>query len=148
MKKSGYWGVGCLNMKTHFNYGSMFRTAQVLGADFVFVIGKRFSRQPSDTMKSWRHVPTYEYESIQDFNDHRPYGCRLVGIELMPSAIPIGEYKHKKQCAYLLGAEDHGLTNEALSLCDELIVLPGERSMNVAVAGSIVMYDRVNKMNT
>ena len=133
-------------MKRSANYGTLFRTAQVLGADFVFLIGTRFKRQATDTMKSWRHVPTYEYDSFEDFNKHRPHGCRLIGIELIDSAIPLAEFKHPKQACYLLGAEDHGLTNEAIDACQNIIVLPGERSLNVSVAGSIVLYDRISKV--
>jgi len=69
-----------------------------------------------------------------------------VGIELIESAIPIKEFKHPKQACYLLGAEDHGLTKEAIEACQEIIYLPGERSLNVSVAGSIVIFDRINKV--
>lgn len=145
MKDKGYFGIGCLNMKTSMNYGSLFRTAQIFEADFIFLIGCRFKVQASDTMKSFRHIPTFVYKDFQDFNDHRPYDCKLVGIEMTPNAVPIKDFKHPKQACYLLGAEDNGLTKEAISKCQEIIILPGERSLNVAVAGSIVLYDRISK---
>ena len=146
MKKNGFFGIGCLNMKTSQNYGTLFRTAQVFNADFIFLIGTRFKKQASDTMKSWRHMPLFEYENFDDFNKHRPYDCKLIGIELIESATPIKEFKHPKQACYLLGAEDNGLTKEALKACQEIIYLPGERSLNVSVAGSIVLFDRINKI--
>lgn len=145
MKRNGYFGIGCLNMKTSMNYGTLFRTAQVFGADFIFLIGNRFKKQASDTAKSWRHLPLYEYENFELFNKHRPYDCRLVGIELMDVATPIIGFKHPKQACYLLGAEDAGLTKEAIDNCQELVYLPGEMSLNVSVAGSIVLFDRINK---
>lgn len=143
----GYFGIGCLGMKTSHNYGTLFRTAQVFGADFIFLIGSRFQRQPSDTMKSWRHMPLFEYKDFEDFNSHRPYDCKLIGIELIQQAVSLKTFKHPKQACYLLGAEDNGLTKEAICHCQEVIVLPGERSLNVAVAGSIVLYDRISKVN-
>ena len=146
MKKSGYFGIGCIGMKTADNYGTLFRTAQIFNADFIFIIGRRFSKQASDTMKSWRHIPMFEYTDFEDFNNHRPYDCHLIGIEMTDSAIPIKEYTHPKQACYLLGAEDHGLTNEAIDACQDIIYLPGERSLNVSVAGSIVIFDRINKI--
>ncbi len=145
MKKSGYYGIGALNMKTSQNYGTLFRTAQILNADFIFLIGCRFKKQATDTMKSWRHIPLFEYVDFEDFNKHRPHDCKLVGIEMTETAIPIKEFKHPKQACYLLGAEDSGLTKEAVKNCQEIIFLPGERSMNVSVAGSIVLFDRINK---
>jgi tRNA G18 (ribose-2'-O)-methylase SpoU len=148
MRDSGYFGIGCLNMKTTMNYGTLFRTAQVLEADFIFLIGCRFKIQVTDTMKSWRHIPTFVYSDFADFNSHRPHDCKLIGIELIETATPLKEFRHPKQACYLLGAEDSGLTKEALSHCQEIVYLPGERSLNVAVAGSIVLYDRVAKMAT
>ena len=132
-------------MKNDLNYGTLFRTAQIMGADFVFLIGKRFKRQASDTMKSWRHMPVFEYDTFDDFNKHRPYDCRLVGVELVDEAMPIADFIHPKRAVYLLGAEDSGLSEYAIQKCQDIVVLPGERSMNVSVAGSIVIYDRILK---
>jgi tRNA G18 (ribose-2'-O)-methylase SpoU len=145
MKTRGYFGIGCLNMKTSMNYGSLFRTAQIFGADFIFLIGARFKPQATDTMKSFRHIPLFEYKSFKDFNDHRPYNCKLIGIELVDVATPLKDFIHPQQACYLLGSEDNGLTKEAIEHCQEVIILPGAQSLNVAVAGSIVLFDRINK---
>lgn len=147
MKDKGYFGIGCLNMKSSDNYGTLFRTAQILEADFIFLIGSRFKQQATDTMKSWRHMPMFQYKDFQDFNEHRPYDCKLVGIELNDKAVPLAAFKHPKNCIYLLGAEDNGLSREAMDACQSLVILPGTRSMNVSVAGSIVLYDRITKLS-
>jgi tRNA G18 (ribose-2'-O)-methylase SpoU len=147
MKDKGFYGIGCINMRNVDNYGTLFRTAQILDADFVFLIGCRFKQQPTDTMKSWKHVPTFNYKDFADFYEHKPYNCKLIGIELIETATKLSEFKHPKQACYLLGAEDSGLTEEAIDYCDDIVYLPGKRSMNVAVAGSIVLYDRYEKLN-
>ena len=145
MKCGGFFGIGVENMKTDVNFGTLFRTAQIFNADFIFLIGRRFKKQPSDTMKSWKHMPLYEYYDFDDYNKHRPYDSLLIGVELDSRAIEIRHFSHPKQCAYLLGAEDHGLTKMALNKCNSIIKLPGDRSLNVSVAGSIVLYDRLTK---
>lgn len=142
MKSSGYFGIGILHGKTPMNYGTLFRTAQILDADFIFLIGAKFKVQASDTMNSSKHLPLFEYKDFADFNAHRPHNCKLIGIEITDSAEPLHDFKHPKSGCYLLGAEDHGLTKEAIAACQHIVYLPGERSMNVAVAGSIVIYDR------
>jgi len=147
MKDKGYFGIGILHGKTPMNFGTLFRTAQIMEADFIFVIGAKFKVQASDTMNSSRHIPTFEFKDFHDFNTHRPHGCQLVGIEIDETAVPLKYFVHPKQVCYLLGAEDNGLTKEALAACQSLIVLPGKRSMNVSVAGSIVLYDRHVKNN-
>jgi len=93
-------------------------------------------------MKSWRHIPTFTYDTFDEFYGNLPYDCRLVGIELVDTATPLECFEHPDRACYLLGAEDHGLTSEALRRCHVLLKLRGERSMNVAVAGSIVLYHR------
>ena len=145
MNSEGYFGIGIENGKKAVNYGTLFRTALILGANLVYIIGARFQKQSSDTTKSWRHIPTYEYTSFEDFNTHRPHGCLLIGVELCDTSTPLKDFKHPKRACYLLGAEDHGLSKSAMNLCQELVVLPGKESLNVSVAGSIVLYDRITK---
>lgn len=80
-------------------------------------------------------------------NYYRIGDCRLIGVELDNSSIKIKDFVHPERCIYLLGAEDNGLTKLAINKCHSLVQLPGDYSMNVAVAGSIVMFDRLNKSN-
>ena len=143
---NGYFGIGILNSKRETNIGTLWRSAFILGASFIFTIGKRYKKQASDVYKSWTKIPLFHYKTFEEFYDKMPYNCRLIGIEFDDKAIPIKQYKHYERCIYLLGAEDNGLTKEAISKCHEIIVLPGEYSLNVSVAGSIVMYDRIIKM--
>jgi len=141
----GYFGIGILHAKTGFNIGTLWRSARILGAQFIFTIGRRYKNQPSDTTKAWRHIPLFHYENVAQFRAGLPHDCRVIGVELDPRAHRISNYVHPERCVYLLGAEDHGLTREALTACHELVVLPGNICMNVAVAGSIVMFDRIQK---
>ena len=145
MRCSGYYGVGVFMPKTESNYWSLFRTAQILDAAFLFLIGRRFRRHPADTAASFRHMPVFDYATFADFQAHRPFDCRLVGVELVESAREVSSYLHPKRAVYLLGAEDNGLSKECLAACQDVIRLHGDYSMNVAVAGSIVLYDRVQK---
>jgi tRNA G18 (ribose-2'-O)-methylase SpoU len=145
MKDKGFYGIGIEQGKTEYNYWTLFRTAQILNANFLFVIGARYKRGAPDTMCSYRHIPTYSYIDFDDFNEHRPFDCKLIGIELTENTIEVSNYIHPKNAIYLLGAEDHGLTTQALRSCQDIIKLYGERSMNVSVAGSIVLYDRYSK---
>lgn len=145
MDHRGYFGIGIQNVKTEANIGTLWRSAFILGASFIFTIGNRYKRQASDTVQSWRHIPLYNYQTFEEFYRAMPYDCRLIGIELTDKSTPIAEFKHPERCVYLLGAEDSGLSGEAIARCHELIILPGSYCMNVSVAGSIVLYDRVQK---
>jgi tRNA (guanosine-2'-O-)-methyltransferase len=146
MRNQGYCGIGIEQGKNNFNYGTLFRTAQILNVDFLFVIGARFQPSAPDVFSSHRHMPVFSYADWTDFQQHRPFDCPLFGIEMMPNAWKLNDFVHPQRAIYLLGAEDHGLTRQAQADCQGFIVLPGERSMNVSVAGSIVLYDRFVKL--
>ena len=145
MKKRGFFGIGIQHTKKEQNIGTLWRSASIMGASFIFTIGKRYKKQPSDTMQSWRHIPLYNYETFDEFYKAMPYDCQLIGIELDDKSESIETFKHPERCIYLLGAEDNGLTKEAIDKCQKIVQLPGDYCMNVSVAGSIVMYDKIFK---
>lgn len=147
MRKHGYYGIGIEHAKTEYNYWSLFRTAQILDADFMFIIGSRFKVHSADTMKSYKHISVFSYTDFEDFNNHRPFDCKLVGVEMTDYAVEVSKYIHPKRAIYLLGAEDNGLTKIALKNCQDVIKLHGENSMNVSAAGSIILYDRISKQD-
>lgn len=142
----GYYGIGVYHPKTEVNIGTLWRTANILGAAFIFTVGRRYKHQSSDTCNTTRNKPIFHFKDIQDLKEHLPYidGCPLVGIELTPNAINLKDFTHPERAIYLLGAEDHGLPQEVLNKCHYVVKLDGEYSMNVAVAGSIVLYHRMS----
>lgn len=144
----GYFAIGIYNPKTEHNIGTLWRTAYILGAQYIFTVGKRYKKQTSDVVRTWSRIPLFHYDSIEDLCENIPYDCRLVGVELNEKAAMLHEFNHPKRAIYLLGAEDAGLPDFILEKCHQLIKLPGNSSLNVAVTGSIVVHDRVSKMPT
>ena len=140
----GFFGIGIEYPRTAKNVGTLWRTAHIMKADFMFVIG-HYKPVATDTLRSWRHVPLFEYESFGQFYSSMPKDARLVGIELDERSVPLAGYKHPERAVYLLGSERDGLSQEALEHCVEVVQIPGEFSLNVSVAGSIVIYDRLLK---
>lgn len=142
----GFFGIGVQRAKTPENIGTLLRSAVCLGADFVFVIGRRFERQASDTTAAWRHVPLYVYEDTEDFLEHRPFDVPLVGVELTEFARPLESFTHPERAIYLLGPEDGSLSRRALDACQYVVKFQSAYCLNVAAAGTVVMYDRQAKM--
>lgn len=143
--KRGYYGIGIYHGKNVENLGTLWRTAFNLGADFIFTIGRRYQKQCSDTVKAFKHIPLYNYDSYEDFYKHTPYDCPIVGVELDENAHDLKNYVHPERCIYLLGAEDHGIPPEVLKKCRDVVMIDSQFCMNVAVTGAIVMYDRMAK---
>ena len=137
-----YIGIGIFQPKTGHNVGTLLRTAVNLKANFVFVIGHRYKKQSSDTVKSYNRIPFYEYSSFQEFNEARPKGAQLVAIELDPKSVPLDTFVWPKQAIILLGAEDRGLPQQYLEKCQHIVEIPTAQCLNVAVAGGIALYHR------
>lgn len=141
----GYFGIGIYHPKTAENVGTLWRSAHAFGAGFIFTIGRRYRRQASDTTNAMLHIPLFEYASLDEFETYKPLGCQTVCVELAEAADDLRSINHPPRAAYLLGAEDYGLP-EGYMRDKQVLYVPGARwCLNVAVAGSIVLYDRVAK---
>ena len=145
--EQGFFGIGIQNGKTPENLGVLWRSAQNMGASFIFTIGNRYAKQACDTHKATGAMPYFHYKNFDDFFDNLPKGAMLVGVELDEKSVQLETFTHPKRCVYLLGAEDHGLPKLAIEKAHHLVKFKSELSLNVAVAGSIVMYDRQAKLN-
>lgn len=138
----GYFEIGIFNGKFADNVGTLWRTAYQLGANGIFTIGERHKTY-SDTYKAERHIPLRSFDSFEEFYRLIPDGCALIGIEMGGQSVQT--FSHPNRAIYLLGAEDSGLPDDILSACSTVLSLDAVRtgSYNVAVAGAIVMYDRI-----
>lgn len=145
IKEKGFFGIGIYQPKREENIGTLWRSAYILGASFIFTVNKKYKRQQSDVLQSWRHIPLHHYDTFEEMYKALPYNSRLVGVELSEKSIPIHEYDHPTRAVYLLGSEDNGLPNYIIDKCHELVQLEGNHSLNVAVAGSILVHDRAMK---
>ena len=143
---NGYFGIGIYRPKKEHNIGTLWRTAYIYGASFIFVIDGRFEKQSSDVLSTWSRIPMFRYDTFEEFKNSLPYGAQLVGVELTEDSTPVESFNHPVRGVYLLGAEDDGIPPEVMKQCHEIIELPGNHSLNVAVAGSIILYDRQIKM--
>jgi tRNA G18 (ribose-2'-O)-methylase SpoU len=144
----GYCAIGVFRGKTGHNMGTLWRSAYILGASYIFTIDKRYKKQSSDVLKTWARIPLFHYDSFDEFMQNIPYDCRVIAVELTDEAVFLSDFEHPKRAIYILGAEDDGLPKEILEKCHYTIKLPGNNSLNVAVAGSIVLHDRASKVKT
>lgn len=147
IKTRGYFGIGIFNPMNSVNIGTLWRSAFIFEADFIFTIGRRYSKQVSDTVAAYKHVPLYHYKNWVDFYSHLPKDARLVCVENgVHPRIRLHDFTHPERAVYVLGAEDDGIP-ERFMRNQLLVEVETTKSLclNVATAGSIVMYDRYLK---
>jgi tRNA(Leu) C34 or U34 (ribose-2'-O)-methylase TrmL len=141
----GYFGIGVYHPKTESNIGTLWRSAYNFGANHIFTIGRRYKNQTSDTVKAWKQIPLFEYADWENFISNIPYYASLVAIEQAEGAGNLKVANHPKQAIYVLGAEDGGIPIKLMH-DHQKVFIDTPLCLNVAVAGSIVMYDRQCKI--
>ena len=142
----GYFGIGAEGISKPMNFGNLARTAYGFGASFVFTLtpGRRVDAPDSDTPNSQDHMPWYNFKSVDTML--LPDDCRLVGVELTDDAVELPSFRHPTRAAYVLGPENGSLSPELTAQCEFIVKIPTLFCLNVATAGAIIMYDRVQSM--
>jgi tRNA G18 (ribose-2'-O)-methylase SpoU len=140
----GYFGIGAEEISKPMNLGALMRTAHAFGASFFFTINahpKVREAYNSDTSRSLGHVPYYPWDRVDDMR--LPKGCTLVGVELTDDAVELPRFQHPQAAAYVLGRERGSLSPALVARCAHVVKIPTKFSLNVGLAGALVMYDRL-----
>jgi tRNA G18 (ribose-2'-O)-methylase SpoU len=139
----GYFAIGAERISKALNLGNLMRSAHGFGASFTFTIGATYQalEARADTSKGAQHLPHFNWQSIGELA--LPQGCRLVGVELLEEAIDLPSFRHPARAAYVLGPERGSLSPELITRCDWVVRIPSSFCVNLAMAGAIVMYDRM-----
>lgn len=142
----GYFGIGAERISKALNLGNLMRSAHGFGASFTFTIGATYQalEARADTSKGVQHLPHYDWTQVGELA--LPAGCRLVGVELLDEAIDLPSFHHPPRAAYVLGPERGALSPELVARCDYVVRIPTSFCVNLAMAGAIVMYDRVRSL--
>jgi tRNA G18 (ribose-2'-O)-methylase SpoU len=143
-KPRGYFGLGVEGISKPMNLGAMLRTAHAFNASFAFSIDALFNVQEvlaSDTSVAFNSLPLQLYPTLDEFK--LPFGCRLIGIEITEDAVDLPSFTHPLAAAYVLGPERDSLSPALQARCDFIVKIPTKFCVNLAVAGAIVMYDRM-----
>lgn len=127
------------------NIGTLVRTALAFGIDQV-ILSKQCVDLYNDKLLRAMQGAHFHISCIyRDLQEVIPLlkqnGVSVIGSAL-ENAQPIDTLMKTDQMAFILGNEGNGMNKEVLSLCDDIAYIPIStiESLNVAVAGSIMMY--------
>jgi tRNA G18 (ribose-2'-O)-methylase SpoU len=140
----GYFGIGAEGVSKSANVGALLRTAHGFGASFCFTIGTGWDSRAArhaDTADTPLHVPMWRFADLDALS--LPQGCVLVGVELLDTATDLPSFRHPLNAAYVLGPERAGLSPALLAKCRHVVRIPTRFALNLAVAGALVLYDRL-----
>ncbi|MBM6828846.1 RNA methyltransferase [Anaerotignum lactatifermentans] len=134
------------------NLGTVIRTADACGVDAVFLskgsVDLYHPKTLRATMGSVFHVPVIQNVSLEETAQL----LRARGIPLYAAHLKGRQYPYslnlRRACAFLIGNEARGLSEEAAALCDSYvkIPMPGQaESLNVSVAAGVLLYEVVRQ---
>jgi tRNA (guanosine-2'-O-)-methyltransferase len=128
------------------NLGTLLRTCDAVGACMAVPrlpwVPEALAR--GNTLRHPACVHWTGRDSCQWLREQRSAGYRIIGVELADEAIRLADLPAARQPTIaVLGHEQTGIPADALDLLDEAVEIPmigRGASLNVAVAGSLVLY--------
>ncbi|AGH95666.1 TrmH family RNA methyltransferase [Pseudobdellovibrio exovorus] len=137
------------NMRSAFNVGSIFRTADTLGAKKIWLTGYTPTPHQPQVEKSAlgaAFIMDWQTTSFtQAIEELKAAGTYIIALETSAKALDIGyPYQENKPMAFVIGNERFGLDADQLALCDEIRRIPTfgiKNSLNAATAAAIAGYE-------
>lgn len=133
------------------NVGSTVRSADIFGADRIIVadpdkVDGRLNHC-TDTAKTFAKKGEVfpDLKTALSTFDRTVY--TVVAVELAEDSHNLATFEHPENVVYVMGAENDGLHDDELKLCDMVVQIPSDKSwsLNVSTAASLVCYDRFAK---
>ena len=130
------------------NFGTLLRTAEAVGVHGIVIAERRAVGVTAAVVKSSagavNHLKIARVTNLaRTIETLKRENVWIVGIENVPEAKEYTRMDYKMPIALVLGSESEGLSRLVREKCDFLVKLPmwGKvGSLNVAVAGSIILY--------
>jgi tRNA (guanosine-2'-O-)-methyltransferase len=128
------------------NLGTLLRTCDAVGACMAVPASPHYraALARGDTLPRRPHVHWLHRSKLGWIEQERARGSIVVAVELAEDAVPLALVRPARQrTVILLGHEHDGVPEEAWPLVDEVVAIPmigRGASLNVAVAGSLVLY--------
>ena len=129
------------------NLAAIVRTADAMGINNVHatwdIDSTRISRNVASGSQKWVNV--HSHETTQDaIAVMREQGMQIIATNLSATAIDFREVDYTKPTAIIMGQEKYGISEEALALADQDVIIPMVgmcQSLNVSVASALIMYE-------
>ncbi|KPK86988.1 hypothetical protein AMJ80_12795 [bacterium SM23_31] len=137
------------NIRSLFNVGSIFRTADGLRAARIILTGYtgRPPRKEIDkaSLGAVEAVPWTSYDDTKNaVLELRNKGIYIIALEQTEDSVDFQKYRYRFPAAVILGNEYDGIKQDTLELCDACVTIPMlgiKQSLNVGTAFGIIGYE-------
>lgn len=141
------------NIRSAFNVGGIFRTADGIGMEHLYLCGitptpAGHPAMAKTALGAENAIPwSYHGYALSVAENLQEQGVTLLALERTPQSIPIQDFSlnrsNDRTIALILGHERAGVDPGLLALSDAVIALPmfgGKESLNVVVAFGVAAY--------
>lgn len=137
------------NVRSAFNVGSMFRTAETAGAAELITCGIT-AHPPNPKLRKTAFtavdvVPTRHFDDIlQAVHTLKEEGYHIVAMETTSRSKEYSEVTYPQKVALVLGNEVTGVDTRVMEIADEIVEIPTygiKNSLNVASAAPVVLFE-------
>jgi 23S rRNA (guanosine2251-2'-O)-methyltransferase len=149
------------NVLDTYNIGAIFRLADAVAAEKIFLCGDtetppnpRIKKSSINTWKwvDWEYEMTAKNAVLRLKNQSAGWRTKIkvVAVEQSRSSIKLKNLKIEFPVAVVVGNETHGVSKEILDMSDIIVELPMfgvNKSLNVMVSLGIVLYKLVESIN-
>lgn len=141
------------NVRSMYNVGSFFRTADAAGVEALHLCGftgyppkKEISKTAlgAEETVPWNHT----WDAVARVRDLRAQGYEIAAIETSVRSVDLFDWIPRFPVCLLFGHEVEGLTEPLRELADTHVRIPmlgRKHSLNVATAGGVVLYELLRK---
>lgn len=140
------------NIRSMWNVGSMFRTADAAGIERIILTGYTATpprKEIDKTALGSQDVVKWEYftDPLDAIDRLKAEGVRICGLEIAEnSRLYTATVKEEFPICLVVGNEVDGIDDEVLSCCDSVLEIPQygvKHSLNVAVAAGVALFELV-----
>jgi len=136
------------NIRSLYNVGSIFRTADGVGVEKIYlcgITGTPPNPQITKTALGAEETVIFEHcwDVIHVIQLLKAQGYTIVLLEQLDKSIPYQEYEPKGPVCLVIGNEIEGVSEELISYCDAALEIEMDgikNSLNVAVAFGVISY--------
>ena len=137
------------NIRSLYNVGSMFRTADGLCVSKIYLCGYTGTPEQKKVQKvalgAEEAVPWEKYGQTWRLIERlKKEGYQTIGLELDPKAMPISKFRPKYPIALVVGNEVTGLSPALIKRLDAMVEIPMlgvKESYNASVACAMTLYN-------
>ena len=140
------------NIRSLFNVGAIFRTADAAGINKIIlsgITGKPNTNKAKKVALGAEEIIPWEHswQAWRIIKKLKKQGFQIVALEQTKKSMDYSKFKPKFPLVLVVGNEINGVSKNILKRCRKIIHLPmygHKESLNVAVATGIAVYE-INK---